>query len=59
MGFTGLLALIIVTLLVITLKFVIDGAREKNWKKSIISVVIFCAIVFLMYLGLIRFITLM
>lgn len=57
MGLTSLLALMIVSLFVIMLKFVIDGVHEKNWKKSIISVVIFCVVVLLIYFGLIRFIT--
>ncbi len=57
MGFISLLALVVVALLVIMLKFVIDGVREKNWKKSIISVVVFLAVILLLYFGLIRFIT--
>lgn len=57
MGLTGILALIVLALFVIILKFVIDGIREKNWKKSVISVVIFCVIVVLIYFGLIRLIT--
>ena len=57
MGFISLLALVVVALLVIMLKFVINGVREKNWKKSIISVVVFLAVILLLYFGLIRFIT--
>lgn len=57
MGLTGILALIVVALFVIMLKFVIDGVREKNWKKSIISVVIFCVIVLSIYWALITLIT--
>lgn len=57
MGFISLLALVVVALLVIMLKFVIDGVREKSWKKSIISVVVFLAVILLLYFGLIRFIT--
>lgn len=57
MGLTGYLLIIILALLVITMKFVIDGIRSKNWKKAVISVVIFVAITLLMYFGLLRFIT--
>lgn len=57
MGFINLLTLVVVALLVIMLKFVIDGVREKNWKKSIISVIVFLAVILLLYFGLICFIT--
>ena len=57
MGFISLLALVVVALLVIMLKFVIDGVREKNWKKSIISVIVFLAVILLLCFGLICFIT--
>ena len=57
MGFISLLALVVVALLVIMLKLVIDGVREKNWKKSIISVIVFLAVILLLYFGLICFIT--
>lgn len=57
MGLTGYLLIIILALLVITMKFVIDGIRSKNWKKAVISVVIFVTITLLMYFGLLRFIT--
>lgn len=57
MGFISLLALVVVALLVIMLKFVIDGVLEKNWKKSIISVIVFLAVILLLYFGLICFIT--
>ena len=57
MGFISLLALVVVALLVIMLIFVIDGVREKNWKKSIISVIVFLAVILLLYFGLICFIT--
>lgn len=57
MGFTGLLAFILAALLAVTVKFVVDGVREKNWKKSILWAVLFCAFVLLLYFGLIGFIT--
>ena len=57
MGLTGILLIIILALFVITIKFVIDGIRSKNWKKAIISTVIFLAIILIMYFGLLRLIT--
>ena len=57
MGLTGILLIIILALFVITIKFVIDGIRSKNWKKAIISAVIFLAIILIMYFGLLRLIT--
>lgn len=57
MGLTGILLLVILGLFAIMITFVIDGIRTKNWKKTIITIVIFCSIVLLMYFGLLRFIT--
>jgi TctA family transporter len=57
MGLIEILILIVMALFVVMAKFVVDGVREKNWKKSIISILIFGAIIFLLYFGLIRFIT--
>jgi TctA family transporter len=57
MSLTEILILIVIALFVVMAKFIIDGVREKNWKKSIISILIFGAIILLLYFGLIRFIT--
>ena len=57
MGLTGILLLMILALFVFVIYFVIDGIRQKNWKRAIISVAAFCSIVLLMYFGLLRFIT--
>ena len=57
MGLTGILLIIILGLFVITIKFVTDGIRSKNWKKVTISVIIFLAIILLVYFGLLRLIT--
>lgn len=57
MSLTEILILIVIALFIIMAKFVIDGIREKNWKKSIISILIFWVIILLLYFGLIRFIT--
>lgn len=59
MGLTGLLALLVVALFGVTVKLFWDGAREKNWKKAILSVVIFCGFAGALYVGLIWFITAM
>lgn len=57
MGFVGILLLIVLALFVIMIKFVIDGIRDKNWKKTVVSIIIFIGFVLLMYFGLIEFIT--
>ena len=57
MGLTSILLLIILALFVCMIYFVIDGIRKRNWKMAIISIVIFFAVVLLMYFGLLRFIT--
>lgn len=57
MGFVGILLLIVLALFVIMIRFVINGIRDKNWKKTIFSIIIFIGIILLMYFGLIEFIT--
>ena len=57
MTLTYFLLFIVLALLVIMRAFVINGVKAKNWKKVIISVVVFSAIILFMYFGLIRFIT--
>ena len=59
MTLTKILLLIVLVLFIVTIIFVVNGIRTKKWKKAIISVVIFLAIVLLMYFGLLRFITAM
>ena len=57
MGVSGILLLVALALLVAMIKFVVDGIREKNWKKAVLSVVIFGAMILLMFYGLVGFIT--
>ena len=57
MSFIGILFIIIFVLFAVMITLVIYGFLTKNWKKAIISIVIFFAIVLLMYFGLLRFIT--
>ena len=56
MSLTSILFLVILALFAVMITFVVDGLRTKNWKKAIISVVIFFVVVLLIYLGLLRFI---
>ncbi len=57
MGLTGLLALLVVALFGVTVKFFLDGVREKNRKKAILSAVAFCGVVAVLYVGLLWLIT--
>lgn len=57
MGFISILLFLIIVLFIIMIKFVIDGVREKDWKRSIVSIFIFSIIITIMYFGLIKFIT--
>ena len=57
MGFTGILALVVIAIAVIAIIIIISGIREKNWKKVIITAALFCVIIALMYFGMIEFIT--
>ena len=59
MTLTKILLLIVLALFIVTAIFVVNGIRAKKWKTVIISVVIFLAIVLLMYFGLLRFISAM
>ena len=57
MPLTKILLLVVLALFVITIRFVIQGVRAKNWKKVIISVAVYLAIILVMYFGLMRLIT--
>lgn len=57
MSLTHILLLVVLALFVVMIRFVIQGIREKNWKKVIISITVFLAIIMVMYFGLIRLIT--
>ena len=57
MSLIHILLLVVLALFVIMIRFVIQGIREKNWKKVIISITVFLAIILVMYFGLIRLIT--
>ena len=53
----GILLLVVLALLVAMIRFVVDGIREKSWKKAVLSVVIFGAMILLLFYGLMGFIT--
>ena len=53
----GILLLVALALLVAMIKFVVDGIREKNWKKAVLSAVIFGAMILLLFYGLMGLIT--
>ena len=57
MGLIGILALMVLALFVVLIKFVADGIRDKHWKKVIASIVVFIAVLLLLYFGLLQFIT--
>ena len=44
MPFTSILGLIIVALLVVAIRFVIDGIRKKKYKMAVIAIIIFLGI---------------
>ena len=57
-GLTGVLLLIVLALLLlVVIKFVVDGIQEKNWKKAVLSAVIFGAMILLLFYGLMGLIT--
>ena len=57
MSLTGYIHIILLILFIITVKIVIDGIKARNWKKAIISIVIFLTIVLSVYYVLITLIT--
>ncbi|ERL21454.1 hypothetical protein HMPREF1986_01368 [Oribacterium sp. oral taxon 078 str. F0263] len=57
MGFTSILAIVVIALLVIAVKIIIDGVKSRNWKKVIITGVVTCVCMALIWFGFISFIT--
>lgn len=57
MGVTGILALAVMLILVVTIYYIIMGIKQKNWKKVLFCVVGFLVFVALLYFGLLSFIT--
>lgn len=49
MTLTKYLLLFILILFVITVRLVIDGIRTKNWKKIVLPIAAFLAVVWLIY----------
>jgi Kef-type K+ transport system membrane component KefB len=57
MGFTSILALIVIAILIIVINVVIQGMKNKNWKQVIIAVTAFTVFIVVLGYGLICFIT--
>jgi hypothetical protein len=56
MGFTGILALIVVAILFAVIYVVIQGIKNKNCKQVLIVVVVFIVLIVVLGYGLICFI---
>jgi uncharacterized BrkB/YihY/UPF0761 family membrane protein len=57
MGFTTILAFIVIAILIAVIYVVIQGIKNKNWKQVIIAVVAFVIFIVVLGYGLICFIT--
>lgn len=57
MGFTGILLLADLALLVLTVYVTARGIRTKNWKKAVLPIAAFCVVTAVMYFGLLALIT--
>ena len=57
MGITGIIALVLLALLIVTICVVVSGIRQKNWKKIVFPVIAFVVLAAGIYLALVSFIT--
>ena len=57
MGFTFIIMLIVLALICVMIKLVIDGIRDKNWKKVVVTIIAFSLVLILIYYALVSFIT--
>jgi uncharacterized protein (UPF0333 family) len=57
MGFTSILALIVIAILIVVIYVIIQGIKNKNWKQVIIPVAAFAVFIAVLGYGLIGFIT--
>ncbi len=57
MGITGIIALVLLALLIVTICVVVSGIRQKNWKKIVFPVIAFVVLIVGIYLALVHFIT--
>ena len=57
MGITGIIALVLLALLIVTISVVASGIRQKNWKKIVFPVIAFAVLIVGIYLALVTFIT--
>lgn len=44
MGITGIIALVLLALLIVTISVVISGIREKDWKKIVFPIIAFAVL---------------
>ena len=57
MGFTSILLIIVIVFAMIMIKIIINGIKEQNWKKVLLTAILFCLVLVMIYYGLISFIT--
>jgi hypothetical protein len=57
MGFTSILAFIVIAILIVVIYVIIQGVKNKNWKQVIIPVAVFAVFIAVLGYGLISFIT--
>jgi uncharacterized protein (UPF0333 family) len=57
MGFTSILAFIVIAILIVVIYVIIQGIKNKNWKQVIILVAAFAVFIAVLGYGLISFIT--
>jgi hypothetical protein len=57
MGFTSILALLLIALFLVVCNIVAKGVKSKNWKQVIVAIAAFTVFVGILGYGLICFIT--
>jgi hypothetical protein len=57
MGFTSILSLIVIAILIVVIYVIIQGIKNKNRKQVIIPIVAFAVFIAILGYGLISFIT--
>jgi hypothetical protein len=57
MGFTGILALIVIAIFILAIYVILQEIKERNWKKVIFTITAFGVFILALWYGLICFIT--
>jgi hypothetical protein len=57
MGFTGILALIVIAIFILEIYLILQEIKARNWKKIIFTIVAFVVLILALWYGLICFIT--